>query len=689
MKRGMKSLRNSRNYIIRNMFNKNTFLVFDSFIDIKRISLPACKTAPGEVYLFPLTSKTSVIKAVCDKIKQNGYTPQVLPSAEIISRRDENVRDRYIKFVSDLPEKVCFRGKNLKESFAVDKDLSLWWLSLIAEKNVYKSDSFNCLVRMESIVSEISRREISGIIFSGRSLKLKKTLLEVSRKRNLQFKTCPIKYRSMPRELVSGEGGLLWVKHVFAMKLKSLFMTLRTLKVKIAFIFLPKKRLRVTGRAPIMIITPYPDLDEDSAKKGVFKNKYFVNLPEALEKENKQIVWISMYVRNKAVSFNESLKYARSFIKNGGAFFMLEEFHSFAGSVKAFLKMMASGIKFVFLKNRIRKASEFGTFNIWALFEDDWYSSFAGAGGYYGLVSYYAFRKMFKAISPETCLFPSETRSWEKALISAGSGEKRRTTLLACQSGTVPKMHLNFFNHPDELDRNSYPMPRADKILCNGSLPLEYMIGLPWPKEKMCVVEALRYMYLKEIITRDYSALKKKRIILLLSISAEESSSILSVSYEAFKDMKDVEVWIKPHPFLNLDKVFVLAGVSKHESGFEVKEGSLKEFLPEAWIAVTGESSAAIEALAFGCRVLIVNTPEWINLSPLRFVDTDLVDTVNSPRELKQKVVDICEQWDLDSRFRGNDKERYEEEKRRVVNKFFCLGAETDVPERFMEVLKP
>jgi len=662
------------------MCNQNTLLVFDSFVEIRKISLPACKAGAGEVYLFPLTSKTSVIKAVSDKIKQNGYIPQVLPSAEIISRRDEDVRDRYIKFVSDLPEKMCFRGKNLREIFAVDKNLSLWWLSLIAEKNVYKSDSFNCLARMESIVSEISRREISGIIFAGRSLKLKKTLFEVSKKRNLQFKTCPIRYRLVPRELIFGEGGLLWVKHVFAMKLKALFMALRTFKVKRAFIFLPKKRLRVTGRAPVMIITPYPDLDEDSAKKGVFKNKYFVNLPEALEKENRQIVWISMYVRNKAVSFNRSLKYARSFIKNGGAFFMLEEFLSFAGSVKAFLKMLASGIKFVFLKNKIRKASEFGAFNIWALFEDDWYSSFAGAEGYYGLVSYYAFRKLFKAISSETCLYPCEMRAWEKALISARSAERGQTTLLACQSGTVPKMHLNFFNHPDELDRDSYPMPRADKILCNGSLPLEYMIGSPWRKEKVCVMEALRYMYLKEIITRDYSSLKKKRIILLLSISAEESSSIFSASYSAFKDVKDVEIWIKPHPFLNLDRVFALAGISKKESGFEIKEGSLKEFLPEAWIAVTGESSAAVEALAFGCRVLIVNTPEWINLSPLRFVDTDLVDTVNSPRELKQKAADIFQA--------GYSSEQDPAEKRRVVNKFFCLNKETDVPEKFVGVLR-
>ena len=688
---------------------KDIFLVFDSLIDMRKISLPVCKTSKLKVYIFPLTSKSSIVKEVANKFKRYGYLVQVLPSAAIINSRDKDVRDRYIKFVSDFPEKVCRAGKDLKKIFRVEKDLSLWWLSLIAEKNVYKSDSFNCLVQMESIVSEIFRREISEIIFSGRSRKLKKALSEVSEKNNIEFKSLPAKGKALPIELISEKVPLL-IKHVFAMTCRAVLMVLRTFNVKKSFVFSSRKRKRSKADALLTIITPYPVFDEILARKGVFENKYFIHLQEALEKGNKQIAWISMYVRNRSVSFNESLRYAGSFLENGTAFFMLEEFNSFAGCIKAFWKMLASGTKFILLKRKIREASSFGNFNIYSLFEDDWYSSFVGSVGYYGLVSYYTFKNMLKTLNPKKCLYSCEMRAWEKALLAARDAAGSETFLFAYQAGTVSTMHLNFYNHSDELKQtDNYCLPKADKILCNGCRPYESMLGSGWPKEKIAVTEALRYTYLKKILEQDLSSLKRKVIILLLSIGQEESSSILSVSYEAFKDMEDVEVWIKPHPFLNLDKTFRMAGIDDKPSKFKIKEGPLKDFLPSAKIAVTGESSAAVEALAFGCRVLIVDVPEWINLSPLRFVDTEIVDTVSSSEELKQAAVDIFSRLDLDSRVRGNDKEElgddkeelgndkeelgngkegYDEEKRRVVNEFFCFNKETDVPERFLEVLR-
>jgi len=547
---------------------------------------------------------------------------------------------------------------------------------------------------MDSIVSEFFRHGISEIIFSGKSLKLKKALLELSKKNNISLKIIPITYKTLFPEIIFERTRPLWLKHTFILLCKALAMTLRTLHVKKSFIFSAKKKARVKGNTPIMIITPYPDFDETLAKQGVFKNKYFVHLQEALKKGNERVAWISMYARNNAILFSESLRYAKRFVKNGDVFFMLEEFNLIRNQILAFRKMLVNAVKFLFLKKRIRDISDFGNFNAFVFFEDDWYSSFAGFTGYYGLVSYYTFMNLFNSIRPVKCLFPCEMRAWEKALIAAGSGAEKKITFFASQAGTVPKMHVNLFNHPDELNKDVlYPMPQADKILCNGALSLRYLSESGWRKEKMYLVEALRYMYLKEIVTRNFSSQKQKIVVLLLSISPEESSPLLSACYEAFEDMKKLEIWIKPHPFLNLDKAFYLAGVPKESMKFKVKQELLKDLLPEALIAVTGESSSAVEALAFGCRVLVVKTPEWINLSPLRFVDTDIVDIVSSSEELKQKTMDIFEQWDLDSRLRGNDKkgrgddnERYKEEKR-VVNEFFCLNAETDVPEKFLTVL--
>jgi len=658
-----------------------TLFIFDAFTCTKKLMPLESGATGGEIYLFPLTSKTSITKKIEEHFKKQGFTVKTIPSAEVISYRDKAVRDRYIKFVSDLPRKVRVNGKDLKEIFRVEKDFSLWWLSLIAEKNVYKSDSFNRLVQMDSIVSEIFKRGIGRIIFSAGSLKLQKALSEMCAARGVSFETWDINHKDSPAKKFFSEKIPPQVKHSFLMFSKAVHFAVRVVRVKKNFIFLNKKRRETLTDRLIMAITPYPDFDKSSASAGEFKNRYYGSLQEALNSRGEKVLWISMYVRNIAIPFKKSLQYARDFVKNDSLFFMLEEFSSLRAMGKALQEMLVSTFKFKALKNKIREASNFGEFNIYAFFEDDWHSSFAGGAGFYGLVLYYTFKNLFRQIHPKKCLYPCEMRAWEKALIAAATGESEKISFFAGQFGTVPRMHLNFFNHSDEIkDDDKYSMPQPDKVLCNGSLPLKSIAQSGWKEGKIHLVEALRYTYLKECLKQDFSSRKKNVVILLLSISAEESSSILSVSYEAFKSMDDIEVWIKPHPFLNLDKVFKEAGVKKESVFFKVKRGLLKDFLPEAKIAVTGESSAAVEALAFGCRVLIVDVPEWINLSPLRFVDTELTKTINSSESLRREVADIL---------RATPQEkRDEEEKRRVVNEIFCLNPKTDVPEKFLEVLK-
>ena len=658
-----------------------TLLIFDASICIKKLASLSFGSDCAEVYLFPLTSKSSIIKKVEDYLREQNHVIETIQTAQVIGSRDKAVGDKYIKFVSDISEKICRNGKNLKEIFKVEKNLSLWWLSLIAEKNVYKSDSFNRLVQMDSIVSEVIERSAGKIIFSAKSQKIKNALGEFSTSRGISFKTLRAKHEEKLSERVFGGKHARHIKHAFLLLAKAISLTIRMISVKQNFVFFNRKRRAARISRKVMIVTPYPDFDKKAAEAGEFNNKYYGRLRETLDARGENVVWISMYVRNVAISFKKSLRYAREFVKNDASFFMLEEFSSLRALGKAFWQMMISTVKFAFLKEKIREASGFGEFNVYTFFEDDWYSSFAGAAGFYGLAQYYTFKDLFKEMRPEKCLYPCEMRAWEKALISARDSENEKTTLFAGQFGTVPTMHLNFFNHRDEIEnRGKYFMPQPNRILCNGSLSIESIAESGWGKNKMRVVEALRYTYLQGCLKQDFSSQKKNVIILLLSISAEESSSILSVSYEAFKDMGDVEVWIKPHPFLNLDKTFRMAGIDDKPSKFKIKEGPLKDFLPSAKIAVTGESSAAVEALAFGCRVLIVDVPEWINLSPLRFVGTELTKTINSSESLRREVEDIL---------RGAYRQNHDgEEKRRVVNEFFCFNKETDVPERFLEALR-
>jgi len=492
-----------------------TLLIFDDSIRTEKLKMPLSSRGKEKTYLFPLTSKSFVIKKVENYLRESGRAVQTIPSVKVIGSRDMAVRDRYIKFVSDIAQEACRAGKNLKEIFKVEKNFSLWWLSLIAEKNVYKSDSFNRLVQMDSIVSEILKLGADEIIFFARGRKLKNALSEFSDAQSITFKTvCAQREENLAKRIFE-ENFFLYIRHGLLLFAKAMSLAIRMARVKQNFKFLNKKRRAAMILRAIMVVTPYPNFDKKAALAGEFKNRYYGGLREALDARETDVVWISMYVRNSETQFKESLRYAREFVKNDAPFFMLEEFCSFGVLIKAFWQMIVSSFKFALLKKKIRQMSNFGEFNIYTFFEDDWYSSFAGAEGYYGLVQYYTFKNLFRKMRPKKCLYPCEMRAWEKALIAAGGSEG--TILFAGQFGTVPSMHLNFFNHRDEIENDDkYSMPKPDRILCNGSLSAEAIAESGWGKEKIFPVEALRYTYLKECLEQDFSYLKKEVIILLL-----------------------------------------------------------------------------------------------------------------------------------------------------------------------------
>lgn len=101
------------------------------------------------VYLFPLISKVSEIAVLLNNIKSRGCQSETIQTAKNINLAADNLRNRYIKFIADMPNLVRHRDKNLKELFAIDKYATLWWFSLISEKNTYKSDAFNRLVQLD------------------------------------------------------------------------------------------------------------------------------------------------------------------------------------------------------------------------------------------------------------------------------------------------------------------------------------------------------------------------------------------------------------------------------------------------------------------------------------------------------------------------------------------------------------
>lgn len=652
-----------------------TVFVFDDYLMVKKI--PSLFGIDDTVYLFPLTSKSSITTAIMDKIKSGGCNIRLLQSARLINTSAENLRGEYMRFIADFPERVQSKGRNLKEIFAVDRYVSLWWFSLISEKNTFKSDSFNRFAQLDSIVHVIKREKIDKIIFGCGSEKLKNALYEYSCKSHIKLKVLPTKPIRKLKMRIRQSQNLLYLKHNIILICFVIREYVKTQAIKRQIASL-KRTIPQNGKS-LLFFTPYPNIDKSLAESAIFKDRSYIHLQSALENSNRDIIWIAMYANYSAFTFKESLEYVKRFIKNGYTIFPLEEFNSLSKQIKALLVILKSGFKFLKLERSIYRAHNFRNYNIYPLFKDDWYSSFTGKKGYWGVMNYYLFKRILKKLKTEKCLYLCEMQEWEKALISARNSLRIETSLYGYQSGTISKMLLNLFNHPSEVSNGgSYAMPQPDKIACNGKLPYIYMRESGWPEERVLVVEAIKYNHLKKYINQKWNK-KKDTVLLALSISPEESSSILNLAYEAFKDRKDIEVWLRPHPALRLKNVFELSGISLKNCPFKIKNGKLEDILSKTKVVVAGESGVSIEAIAYGCSVVIVEVPEWINMSPLKGMHTEMVKSANSPQSLREVIFNIFrEEYDLEKRAA---------EARKIINNFFCLNQETDIPENFLKLL--
>jgi len=159
------------------------------------------------VHLFPLTSRTAVLNAALDIFRKKGCEVKIINAADKINLSSDAVRGTYLRFISELPDKLKYQGVDIKKIFALDGHVSLWWFGLIAEKNTYKSDSFFRLAQFDAVTKIIESEKIKGVVCGVKSGKLSKTLAGYCADNGIRYRD--LSAYSMAR-LISASSITLW-----------------------------------------------------------------------------------------------------------------------------------------------------------------------------------------------------------------------------------------------------------------------------------------------------------------------------------------------------------------------------------------------------------------------------------------------------------------------------------------------
>ncbi len=653
-----------------------TLFIFDAFMRSEKV-LPRLFEGTGKLFLFPITSKDSIAEGITCKAGRFCNDVEVINVADLINRTAEFIKPLYLRFIAQLPHRIRHEGRDLKEIFALDDHASVWWFSLIAEKNPYKSDSFNTLVQLESVIRIIKEKKADRLIFGCRNSKLYHALREYAKSNAIDLRIISAKTPGGMREKILG-----CQKWPLLQSFGRLLYFMIKYFIRTAFIYARLRRYKreVKTGDPLLAILYYPAFDMDMAEKGIFKNKQYAGLQDSLESEGRGITWLALYTPKDSLTLQESLGYAERFIRAGQSLFFLEEFNSPAVQFKSILSIFRTAVNFLNIEKTIVAAHTFGEYNFYSIFKNDWYASFAGHVGYAGISQYHIFRRVLEIFQAKKCLYFCEMQAWEKALVSARNSLNCRTSIFGYQSGTVSEMLLMYFNDPEEVaDRGRYALPRPDKILCNGRVPYQYLKRSGWRDEDIMIVEAVRYNYLRKHVN-NLSPHDQRSVMVILSIHPEESSSILTMAYKALKDIEGIKLLVRPHPFLPFKKVLALSGMNREDPLLDLVTGPVEDVLSKSKIVICGESSMCIEALTFGSIVVVVDVPEWINMSPFKDFKSKQIVRVGSPDELRRVVIDNLHITE--------DAKNESSEVKRVLDEFFYFNGSSDAPTRILEVLK-
>jgi len=650
--------------------------VFDDILDKKRAERINFGIA-DKVSLFPITCTPEFTDNIIDIFSKSADSVNLILSGTLINQSAEKIRGDYINFIAAVPESIKFSGRNLKEFFRIDATASLWWFSLVAEKNVYKTEAFNNLAQLDAIVETIRKDKFTKLVVASKNSKLISALFDFSGKNGITFRVIAPNVFARGLHEIAQFRIFFLVKHLAVLFLVGIKIFIEFVFIKAAFKNRKLQSFKTRGQ---MVITYFPNIDTGLAEQGIFSNRYYPYIQQALESADKDIIWLAMLVKGSGVSFIRSIGYAKKIIEKGNLLYFFEEFMDIRMQVLSLLFMLKQALRFFRVEKTIKKFHIFNGYNFYPLCSEDWFSSFCGQTGYKGLIYYRCFGNIFKAIKPLKCLYCCEMHAWEAALASAKYNIAYNIELFAYQHATVSRMLLNYFKAPMEIRRqSSYAAPLPNKILCNGPLTLGYMMESGYPTEMLSAVEAVRYYYLRSHSSFSHTGNQDNTIIIALSIGLRENISLLRMAYSALKNMPGITVWVKPHPFLAMDRVFKGSFTDKQRRFFKVKRGILRRHLEKAKIAIAGESSAAIEALAAGCYLVNISTPEWINMSPLKGFDSGLIKTADSAEELADIVKKLM---NVDYKRADNASIA-----RRVIDEFFCLDYNSEIPSRMLEAL--
>ncbi|MFZ5993891.1 MAG: hypothetical protein ACOYU4_02715 [Thermodesulfobacteriota bacterium] len=640
----------------------NILFVFDDRLNPD--CLLSLTKASEYIELFPLTGNYHLIHTVENLLVQSGKQVKLIEAARLVDAQVARMGDKISEWSAALGE-LAVAGKTIKHWFLLDQEISTYWLSLMSEKNPLKTDIFTHIAQANAVEDWLAERRYDAFWVAVGNESLRKVFKKLGKNNGLA-----VTFYSVS---LTESGFKLKVKHALANSdLKG------CLAGALAFFFRLQywkfltgwKPARIRYETPSMIfVTYFPYLNGRAAEKGKFENKYATGLQPKLEKSGIKIFWILMFVFINGGSFREAVRLRNTMTAGGERLFFLEEFAGPLLMLKVFIIWFFQAVKYMMLERKIIQGKPYENLTsntCLPLVIDLLRNSFCGITAIQGIFYYYAYKKVFQRIPfADYCLYLAEMQSWEKALNAAARKTVPRLKIVGYQHSSISKNYFFYFPAPSEIRQNGKPtdLPLPTVFACNGELPYRLLERAGY--DTIVQVEALRQIHLVSLLQKERGLRKESLLLVAGSIIRQETRDLISLVNAAFPKANGMQIWLKGHPSLPMEEVLSDLSIDNYRAGYVIKNGDIGDYLSRASAVLVPTSTVAVEALAYGCNVLVPVFSSTPCMSPLVGFE-EYYRRIYSPPDLVKALEDInSTDW--------NDSHSSVTKKREFVTKYWCL----------------
>lgn len=514
---------------------------------------------------------------------------------------------------------------------------SMWWTSLLYERHPKLSPWLYDVYKLRVLEMELARAQVDQLEFYGNERRLITAIGSLCRAMQIEFSEKPVQKKAARAH----KSVIPSLYNAIPAPLRAVIRLFHWLVV-IKNRFSARTSLKPGSNLPTAtIVTYFPNIDKASAREGIFRSKYWESLHDILEESAKKDAsrgghfcrWLFIRFPSPDFTLSECIDLCRKFERagrSGLSFNYLEEFLSARSILAAVARWLKLALASLIAQRNFAQGCRFkgSSLNFWSYAREQWAESFRGWRCLERCLQNIAFDNYYKIAGAQRWnLYALENCPWERMLAAKARKYGAAAPVYGGQHSTIRPTDFRYFDAPETFGSSGLSAFQPDLICVNGEGAAAQLLANGLPKDRLMVVEALRYLYLAKASRNpnkdavDLSCHEHPTPMLIVtSFFRDETAFHLELALEAMSAglLADYQITLKPHPYLAVD-CWLNSLDPEFKSRITVSSHSLdKELAKNQIVWASNSTTASLEAAYLGLGLMVMRAKNDFDLCPVQ-----------------------------------------------------------------------